>query len=86
MYAAIQVNGEPQKHAQEISAEVAVALTLSELHPEAGRLSCHHPKIKRQCIHHQEYLTSQALYVIFVDKALRLSLIRPPLRRGCHAE
>ena len=35
-HAAIQVNGEPQKRAQEISAEVAVALTLSELHPEAG--------------------------------------------------
>ena len=41
----IQVNGEPQKRAQEISAEVAVALTLSELHPEAGGLSCDQTKI-----------------------------------------
>jgi hypothetical protein len=34
--AVAQVNGEPQKKAEEITAEVAIALTLSELHPEAG--------------------------------------------------
>ena len=31
-----QVNGESQKKAEEITAEVAIALTLSQLHPEAG--------------------------------------------------
>ena len=33
-----QVNGESQKKAEEITAEVAIALTLSQLHPEAGNL------------------------------------------------
>ena len=32
----MQVNGEPQKKAEEITAEVAIALTLSQLHPAAG--------------------------------------------------
>jgi len=32
------VNGEPQKKAEEITAEVAIALTLSQLHPESGGL------------------------------------------------
>ena len=32
----VQVNGEPQKRAEEITAEVAIALTLSQLHPEPG--------------------------------------------------
>jgi hypothetical protein len=32
----VQVNGEPQKRAEEISAEVAIALTLSQLHPESS--------------------------------------------------
>ncbi len=30
------MNGEPQKRAAEILAETAVALTLSQLHPEPG--------------------------------------------------
>ena len=34
----MQVNAEPQKKAEEITAEVAIALTLSQLHPEAGGL------------------------------------------------
>ena len=34
-----QVNGEAQKKAEEITAEVAIALTLSQLHPETGNLS-----------------------------------------------
>ena len=32
----MQVNEEPQKRAKEITAEVAIALTLSQLHPEPG--------------------------------------------------
>ena len=32
------MNGEPQKKAEEITAEVAIALTLSELYPKAGGL------------------------------------------------
>ena len=77
-YAAIQVNGEPQKRAQEISAEVAVALTLSELRPKAGGAELPSPQTQRQCIHHQQSLTSQVSHWITSDKALRLSAARFP--------
>ena len=48
---------------------MAVALTLSELHPEAGGLSCCHPKIERLSIDHQQCLTLQASCGILMDKA-----------------
>ncbi len=38
------VNGEPQKRAAEITAEVAIALTLSALHPDDG------DDLARQCL------------------------------------
>ena len=36
MEGTLLVNGEPQKSAAEILAEVAIALTLSQLHPNPG--------------------------------------------------
>lgn len=36
MEGSMLVNGEPQKRAHEILAEVAIALTLSQLHPQGG--------------------------------------------------
>ena len=77
VYAATQVNGEPQKRAQEISAEVAVALTLSELHPEAGGLSCCHPKIECLSIHHHSPSPS-----ITITMSHFAGLMWDPIRQG----